>query len=288
MKLSVDNECISESNRLLANYYLNSLKARQKADMTIDIYRYYIERFLVEVQKDVRNLTPEDVHDWLVTNFGNRKATTYHVAYFSIYTFFKHLISEDILQRNLKERWKRKIDRTTPKYLTDSEIARLVLCIEKMSVRNRAIIQFLISSGCRRSELSRLNWSDIDIDKGEAIVTGKGGDIRIASFDETAIISLINLKKKAKSTSGAVFVNKFGGRLSPPGIYEVVRKAGRETGIHLFTHRIRHSYATTLLNKGSSIEEIADDLGHKYVETTQIYASILDETLIKTYRQYKE
>jgi site-specific recombinase XerD len=162
-----------------------------------------------------------------------------------------------------------------------------------MPLRDRALVSFLFSSGCRRSEASGLNTEDVDLENRTAIVTGKaavgeGARRRLVNFnEETALL----LKKYLGSRPGddpAMFHNKYGKRLGPIAIYIITRNLGKRSGLKLSPHRCRHTFATNLLSRGAPLEFIKDELGHRKIKTTQIYARVPLPELISEYRRIME
>lgn len=152
--------------------------------------------------------------------------------------------------------------------------------------RDRAICELLYGSGLRVSELARLNRSDVDLEDMECRVTGKGQKERIVLFGQDAQYFLHRYLTGRDDTDTALFVNRFGRRLSVRSIQKMVKSTAQLAfpGKIVTPHTLRHSFATALLNGGADLRVIQDLLGHSDLSTTQIYTHLSQEKLEKSYR----
>ncbi len=173
------------------------------------------------------------------------------------------------------------------------------------SLRDRAILETLFSTGLRVSELTALDRDEINIEKGEFSVRGKGGKIRIVFLSDNAKKALRAYLAKRRDTDPAFFV-RFGRmksgtktaplrqnknedlRLTPRSVERLVRKYAIKAGIteHVVPHTMRHSYATDLLRNGADIRSVQALLGHSSITTTQIYTHVTDKQLKEIYQKY--
>mgnify|MGYP003733208105 CR=1 FL=1 len=138
----------------------------------------------------------------------------------------------------------------------------------KQGIRDRAILEVLISSGLRLSELTNLNRSDINLKTGEFTVVGKGNKVRICFLTERALYWLNNYLNTRKDNYPALFTHfrqrpewleKNNGRMFKMAIYEVVKKYARLANLdnRVCTHTLRHSFATLLLQNGANIKAVS-------------------------------
>jgi integrase/recombinase XerC len=151
------------------------------------------------------------------------------------------------------------------------------------SIRDRSILEVLYSTGLRVSELTSLNVSDIDL-TGEIIkARGKGRRERIMPIGKPALECVrkyIEVRAAVprinESDPDALFLNRFGDRLSSRSIRKILDKYIRITGLNEKTspHTLRHSFATHLLNRGANLRMVQELLGHKHLSTTQIYTHV--------------
>lgn len=177
------------------------------------------------------------------------------------------------------------MDSRLPRFLTQDEAARLVQAPETSDLlgpRDRALLELIYAAGLRVSEARDLNISGVNLETRELRVTGKGSKQRvvligIAARDALALYLREVRPKLANRASGmALFLNRFGGRLSQRSVQQKVRKyagkVGLGSGVH--THTLRHSFATHLLEGGADLRVVQELLGHSSPATTQIYTHV--------------
>ncbi|MBP5313873.1 MAG: tyrosine-type recombinase/integrase, partial [Eggerthellaceae bacterium] len=150
-------------------------------------------------------------------------------------------------------------------------------------LRSRAILEVLYGCGLRVSEIVSLDLSDVDFMRGFLRVVGKGSKERwvpISGAAERALKDYLDngrdelINRKARMT-GAVFLNRRGGRLSRQSVFTLVEETGRSVGIEgLHPHMLRHSFATHMLEGGADLRSIQEMLGHSDISTTQIYTHV--------------
>ncbi|MEC1525442.1 tyrosine-type recombinase/integrase [Neobacillus niacini] len=277
-----------ESTRAVLDEYLLSLKLENKAERTIRNYRWFLERFFRECTVPLKLLTSEDVRKY-INHFTIKKKEKTVDAYLSaLSSFFQFCLAEEHIENVIiKKRWRPKIPKSLPKYLTEKEFARVKIAVENLTLRDRALILFLFSSGCRSNEVSNLSIKDLNLEKRTAEVTGKGKRIRKVHFtEECAIVLSEYLQTRSITEKDPLFLNDSGQRIQTNQIYYITRKVGKMSGLQqsLHPHCCRHTFATNMLARGATIEVIADELGHVNLNTTRIYASILTEDLILSYQ----
>jgi len=152
--------------------------------------------------------------------------------------------------------------------------------------RNLTLIEIMYSCGIRVSELVGLDIDDVNMNSKELVVSGKRNKVRIVYFGDPAAAKLKRYiytdRKKLLSREGvgtgerALFLNRFGRRMTDRGVRNVVAKYARRAGImkKLSPHGLRHAFATHLLVGGADIRSVQELLGHSDVSTTQIYTHI--------------
>ncbi|KJS15380.1 MAG: hypothetical protein VR69_13585 [Peptococcaceae bacterium BRH_c4b] len=284
-----ENEKISKSYRKILNDYLMSMKLANRSKYTINYRRQLLEKFLQECSLPLNELTPEYVLAWLKKHYWHKKEGTINNYISDLSCFFKFCMEEEYIKRVLiKNRWRPKMPRPVPKYLDKSEEARVRLAAEKLPLRDRAIIEFLLSSGCRCCEVYGLNIADVDLASRTARVVGKGRRIRQVHFSETYAILLKKYLLTHPKENPALFLNRYGNRLSIRAIQYTAALLGQRAGLlrSLSPHCFRHTFATNLLSKGAELDFIAEELGHKELNTTRIYANLPSEHITSLYRRY--
>ncbi|MBN2407549.1 MAG: tyrosine recombinase [Elusimicrobia bacterium] len=163
----------------------------------------------------------------------------------------------------------------------------------RLQLRNRALLEFMYSTGCRVEEASSLNRKDIDLLGGTAVVFGKGGRERMLPLGDTAVGRVHDYFKFRDdcgwaSAAAAVFVNAAGRRLSSRSIRRIVKKCSLMAGINkdIGPHTLRHSFATHMLEAGCNLRTVQELLGHKRLQTTQIYTHLSRNKLREVYLKF--
>jgi len=155
------------------------------------------------------------------------------------------------------------------------------------TLRDKAIVSFLLSTGCRISEVCGLNRDDIHFDTLECKVLGKGNKERIVYLDAVSAMFVKRYLNGRKDDNPALFVGKFKERLEPGGTRIMLKALERRTGVeNIHPHRFRRTLATNLISRGMAIQEVAAILGHERIDTTMKYVC-LDKSAVKnSYRKY--
>ena len=180
-----------------------------------------------------------------------------------------------------------KSEKRLPDYLTHSEVVKLLDTTDtstNLGVRDKAILELLYSSGLRVSEIVNINMEDLNLNTLELKVFGKGSKQRMVIIGRVAskYINIYIRKSRPKLLSqelnNALFLNRYGNRLSQRSIQSKIRiysvKAGLRDGVHV--HTLRHSFATHMLEGGADLRVVQELLGHSNPATTQIYTHISD------------
>lgn len=279
---------IPEHQKILAEY-LKNMKLNNISEGTVSLYRRYLDKFLLANPMPLRSLTPDLVLSWIRANYWDKAPKTLTICLSALSSFFNFCQTEEYVGICLiKKRWYPRLPKPIPKFLTRSEQARVRLQTEKDTIRNRALVEFFLSSGCRLAEVRGLNIEDIDIAEKTARVTGKGEKLRDVFFSDTCAILLEKYLKSRPSDQNALFLSAFKRRLSKSQIRGIIKKIGdkAEVARSLSPHCFRHTFSTNLLSKGAELDFIAELLGHEDLQTTRVYAHYPKEELIGLYRKY--
>jgi len=188
---------------------------------------------------------------------------------------------------NPKERQK------LPQFLTEEQIDRLLsigYSNDFYGMRDKAIIETIYSTGARVSELVGISMDDLKLDEGLVRLFGKGRKERLAilgRYAQLAIKQYLRFRDDlADSNERALFVNRFGKRLSVRSVENIVRMRLIQSGLYkpgLSVHSLRHSFATHLLNRGADLRTVQEMLGHKNISTTQVYTHLTVDRLREVY-----
>jgi site-specific recombinase XerD len=154
-----------------------------------------------------------------------------------------------------------------------------------MAARDTAIIELFYSTGMRLSELGGLDVSDVDVIGETARVTGKGAKERVCPVGGPALEAISKYRQAARVHGGPLFINKSRARLSTRTIWHMIRARLVQAGLpaNLSPHKLRHSFATHLLDNGADLRSVQTLLGHASLSTTQIYTHVTTERLKRAY-----
>ncbi len=216
---------------------------------------------------------------------------------FELRAFGDYLIRARAWDQNLFRRiYAPRLPHKLPRYLTHEEMGCLLTALDPTTpqgLRDRAILETLYASGVRVSELEGLNLRDVQLASGEMHVIGKGDKERVVLLGRPAVGALHAYLERGrpeligKRPSAAIFLNRFGGRLSVRSISTIVRKAGIAAGIEetVTPHLLRHTFATHLLEGGADLRVVQELLGHSNLQTTQIYAHVTQRRAQEIYHR---
>jgi len=279
------------------------LSKNSLAAYTRDLERFsaFLARGNVEVlrfdEKHAENFIEYLHAEKLALSTSNRILST-------LRSFYAYLERDHGAFNPMKDVLSRKIPLRLPKALTISQVTQLieasVLSDDIVSLRNKAILELLYSSGARVSEVVGLNLTDVVEIKseGSAIRTlklrGKGGKERVVPMGSYSVKALDDylvrvrpslVAKNSKGKSEALFLNQRGSRISRQSAWQLVVDAAKRVGLDegISPHVFRHSFATHLLDGGADIRVVQELLGHASVTTTQIYTLITIDKIRESY-----
>lgn len=207
-------------------------------------------------------------------------------------SFFDFMVADGVMAANpAKGVSAPKQGRTLPKNLDVDEVNQLlsVDADDPLSVRDRAMMELMYGAGLRLSELIGLNVRDVAMRKGDLRVIGKGDKERIVPFTGMAKEWLINWLKVRnqllKGPEDALFLSKLGKRISPRSVQKRMAEWGQKQAVssHINPHKLRHSFATHMLESSGDLRAVQELLGHADLSTTQVYTHLDFQHLAKVY-----
>ncbi len=292
-----------------ANEFLNWLAIEKgRAKNTINAYKQdlseHVEFLNTSSKKNIHTANEAEIIDYVSTlkklglNLSSIKRKLVSLRGFYTYLELEGYRDDDPV-KNI-EIPKPKV--SLPKALTSHEVGELIESIDTsdgFGARNLAIVEVLYGTGIRVAELIKLSLADITREGDIKIlrVVGKGNKERIVplgSFADSALMKwLVERPKlepkvwKSRDDSEAVFLNRFGSRISRVGVWEMLKKQALIAGIssEISPHVLRHSFATHLLDNGADIRSIQELLGHSSIKTTQIYTKVSIQHLRAVYNK---
>jgi len=209
-----------------------------------------------------------------------------------IRSFMNYLLRESLIKSNPASGVKTpKAPKRLPNVLDVDQINQLLNIRETspISLRDKAILELLYSSGLRLSELVNLNPIDLNLKDKSLMVMGKGGKTRFVPIGQKAIEAVnqwLDVRSKlAKINEEALFVGTKGVRLGQRAIQARITHWGKKNGIQqgVYPHLLRHSFATHLLEASGDLRAVQELLGHKDISSTQIYTHLDFQHLAETY-----
>jgi site-specific recombinase XerD len=282
----------------LADEFLRYLAVERNASSpTLKAYRQALEAFRTNNRTPWKKCSADDFRNYLFEIMKRGQARSYVRLQFSaLRTFYKFLAARKNLARDpLRELQLPKIDKKLPIVLTRQQIDELLAAPLKvpknraapkwMPLRDVAIMELFYSSGLRLAELASLNVSDVDLYTESVRVFGKGRKERVCPIGAPALDAIQKYRSAANVHSGTLFINSRRSRISPRSIWLILKRYLRHTSIpiSISPHKLRHSFATHMLDRGADLRSVQALLGHASLSTTQIYTHVTVERLKKAY-----
>ncbi len=284
---------------------------------TIENYGHYLGRFLdFTLEKKIEDpaeITFELVRQWRrKLHRQNLKVATLNYHLIALRSYLKYLTRRDILSLPPEKIELAGQDDRTIDFLEPDELERLFAAVRietQRGLRDRAILETLFSTGLRVSELVGLDRGEVNLDRGEFGVRGKGGKIRVVFLSEPARGWLVRYFDSRTDTDPAVFArlpkktqltaknptpgvgykeNDKSLRLTVRQIERIVQAAAKRAGIlkKVHPHVLRHTLATDLLQNGADLRSVQEILGHASVTTTQVYTHVTNPRLKEVHEAF--
>ncbi len=281
--------------------------------LTIRDYRHYLDVFLdwyiVNIpSKDLENLDLSDIRKYRVflsnktdEKGAGLKRVTQNYYIIALRSFLRFLIKNDYKTLEPSKIDLPKTESRSLKFLEREQVDRLVTAADtskEEGIRDRTIMELLFSTGLRVSELTKLNRDQINLDRKEFGVIGKGGRSRIVFVSDRAAEWINNYLKARKDEYKPLFIRYSGAvdetnngekmRLTPRSVERIVKKYVKITRLPVdaTVHTLRHSFATDLLTNGADIRSVQEMLGHKNIATTQIYTHVTNKQLREVHKSF--
>lgn len=292
--------------------YLEVEKGR--SPLTIREYRHYLNRFFNWAITNSSATKPRDISPDLVRRYRlylahlrnpdgtqlKRVTQTYHTI--ALRAFLRYLL----VQRDIPTLSPDKIElpKQSPRsvtFLNSEQVERLLnspKISDEVGLRDKAILETLFSTGLRVSELVRLNRDQVNLDRQEFGVRGKGDKLRVVFLSDTAAHWLERYLRTRKDNfkplfirySGAIDTKKDGEkmRLTARSVQGIVSKYAKRCGLpfEVTPHTLRHSFATDLLIGGADLRSVQEMLGHESIRTTQVYTHVTNKHLKEIHKTF--
>ncbi|WP_008826429.1 tyrosine recombinase XerC [Haloplasma contractile] len=217
----------------------------------------------------------------------------------SLRTFYKYLEFKEYVNENPFMMIKSlKTEQSLPKFFYEEEMQQIIdaaPCHDHLDLRNLALIEVLYGTGIRVSEICSLTLTDLKLESNLILVHGKGNKERyvpLAGLTKKALLCYLNESRshlfcKTSKETEYVFLNHHGNPLSDRGVRMILNKMIKKISLKLkiSPHKLRHTFATHLLNQGADLRSVQELLGHSQISTTQIYTHVSKDKLRSIYMQ---
>ncbi len=298
-----------EINKLIDNFISYIEITKNRSLKTVNNYKRYLYRFFDFAKIDsISKLNSETVNDFILymrrqngTRDGEMKTNTRNYHLIALRMFLKYLAKVDIKSLSPEKIELAKQQPRQVEFLEKDELKKIIEAPdltkenELTKLRDKAILELLFSTGLRVSELSNLNKDNVNLNREEFSIRGKGGKVRVVFISETAKNALKKYLNFRKDTSQALFVrtdldpkNYSLENLTTRSIQRIVKKYSKIAGItkKVTPHTLRHSFATDLLYEGADIRSVQEMLGHSSITTTQVYTHVTNKRLKEIYDKF--
>jgi site-specific recombinase XerD len=268
--------------------YHRSLKRKNYSPVTLKNYLNRIERFVLWLNVPVKDTTRDTIGAYVDHLLRKRlcpKTIACHLQ--TLHVFFEYLIDEEHMPlTNPVTRVSVRLPKPLPRCLKDKETEKLLAVVK--DPRDKAMFMLMLRSGLRVNEVAHLTVDAVDYRRRQIFVySGKGARDRVVYVSDDALNALTTyLEKRLSKAKGLFLVQKgplTGTSISVRGIQKRIEYYAKKSGLRASCHRLRHTFATQLLNADADLATIQDLLGHEHITTTQRYCRVAN---LKVQRDY--
>ena len=291
------NAALNKKDSLVEEFLRYLGNERNASPRTLKAYHQALSAFCAGTKRSWKKCTADDFRDYLFALMKRGQARSYVRLQFSaLRTFYQFLAARKRLRHNpVREVQLPKIEKKLPLVLTRQQVEELLTAPTRemknraapvwMPLRDVAIMELFYSSGLRLSELASLDVADLDPYTESVRVLGKGRKQRVCPVGLPALEAISRYRAAANVHAGPLFINKARRRMSPHSVWLVLKRYVRHTSIpiSISPHKLRHSFATHMLDRGADLRSVQALLGHASLSTTQIYTHVTVERLKKAY-----
>ena len=299
---------------ILIDQFLEYLEIEKNCSkLTIRDYRHYLKVFAewfsstlpLKIISDLDLQTVRKYRVFLANRADNKgltlKRVTQNYYVIALRSFLRFLIKNEYKTLEPSKIDLPKTESRSLKFLDKDQVDRLVTAIDtskEEGLRDRSILELLFSTGLRVSELVKLNHNQVNLDRKEFGVIGKGGRARLVFVSDRATDWIKRYLEKRKDRFSPLFIRYSGRvveenngekmRLTARSVERIVKKYVRlaRLPVDATVHTLRHSFATDLLTNGADIRSVQEMLGHKNISTTQIYTHVTNRQLKEVHKAF--
>ncbi|MEI8143318.1 MAG: site-specific tyrosine recombinase/integron integrase [Candidatus Berkelbacteria bacterium] len=296
---------------------------KNQSNLTIEAYNRYIDRFFIFVDEKKHKaedkaaqkhavIMPSDLTQEVIREYRlhvNRlkdqkgemlKKSTQNYHMLAVRAYLRYLAYRGIVTVSPEKVTVAKADEREISFLEGDEINQILAmpAADEAGLRDKALLDLLFSTGLRVSELVSLNVEDLNFERDEIAVLGKGKKFRVVFLSESAKKALADFLATrgyepegfSKLAEVPLFISSQHSRLSVRSVERLVHKYAKKAGItkKVTPHTLRHSFATDLLINGADIRSVQSMLGHSSITTTQVYTHVTDQHLRDVHRKFHD
>lgn len=273
-------------NDALLNAFIEAKRVKGCQNSTLQHYAYIMRRFLTEEKITIAYCTVDNIRHWFSSELARGIAENTVRGYRDVIcSCFGWLWKEGLIVSNPCGNLEPvKCPKMVRKPFTPAELERIKEACAN-NLRDKAVVCFLLATGCRIEETTLLNRSEINLVDKEVIVYGKGAKERTVYLDEVSTNVLQRYFASRKDNSPALFPGRGSERMTPEGLRAMLKRVEKKCGVeNIHPHRFRRTMATAMSKKGMPVDEIAILLGHEDVRTTMKYIC-KDKNTVKRHYQ---
>ena len=274
------------------NQFIIAKQIDNLSERTLDNYKLQLNQFEKYIRKPVNQISTDDIRNYISYLSTDKKLKLNSIETYIAYikTFFVWCYAEEIIKKDPTVRIKSsKFTRINTRNSLKIEEQEKIRDTCK-DIREKTLVEILISTGCRLSEIALVDIDNIDINNRCINVLGKGNKERVVYFSTRAKLYLQQYLNSRKEDEKALFVSKKAPyiRLKGRAIQKIIKQIGvrAKLSFNLHPHLFRHTFATNYLNMGMDIVTIQRLLGHSNLQTTQLYSKMSQETIKNEYMKF--
>ncbi|KZL88730.1 site-specific tyrosine recombinase/integron integrase [Clostridium magnum] len=268
--------------------YLATKRLDGLSERTLNNYNYQLIIFASHLIKPIATITTMDLRMYLAARCKGMKPTSINGQISILKSFFSWLADEEYIPKDPARKLKQtKEPKRLRHALSDEEVEHLRQACK--TDREKSIVEFLISTGCRLSEIVGINKDEINWHEMSLFVIGKGNKERKVYFNVKAKILLLKYLETRKDENPALFVagkfphGRMGGRSIEREVNKIAERAGFDKSI--YPHLFRHSFATHNINSGMPLHILQHLMGHESPETTLVYSEVSEDNVRHEYKR---
>lgn len=266
--------------------WLTTKRLEGRSDKTCECYRQSIDKLAVYLGHDPKDATTQEIRAWLASLRPKNSNVSINNNRRNLNSYYAYLEDEGEIARSpMRKIHHIKEEKLVKKPFTDEEME--LIRNSAQTTRERAMVAFLSSTGCRVGELVGVLTENVNMAEREVKVYGKGGKERVTFFDAKCKLALELYMQERNDQDPHLFVSRRGLGLTTGAVEGIIRKIGQRAGVeNCHPHRFRRTVATRAIEHGMPIEQVKELLGHSQIQTTMIYAAVSHESVKTAHRRF--